>query len=396
MQPDNCSQTSSNVEQSPKIGLGAANVIQRTDDTAPVAPPPRSFRQAQTPRLARRLNRGRGNARKLDQNDGDDSDSDSDKNRNRDDKTRIFLNAALKTAFGNFMRNRFYQRKSSIGNILAGTPSSSPLEVIAREVEAEVIWRLNIFTPATDFGRRDSDIVRYLTVTIGTLYEFLRYCMPMTHSSEESVINSAAQLVRDMSEVSTTKHFTNTLVDSYMSKIIRGFAQPFWFYLQRDAYESMRYIRYTGLRHYPLRLIGISRQKGRLADEYITWVTGGIDESDAQKQYMEEQSNLKLNKAESYESTEDTRQEFIMHPSKPRVVSLILLKGTNPMIVRDVPTAELSSLGWFPDYTGRSYWRHKLHMTEGEVMIFKVSMDEEVLEAWNPINEDPRVNTKLK
>lgn len=518
MQPDNYSQTSSNAEQSPKNGLkktaklheisskataaiapeddtrlpspenrqAAGNVIRRTDNTAPVAPPPRVIRQDQTPRPARRLNRGRGNARKLGQNDGDDSDSDSDKNRNRvrsespgnakrpprtveepqgsslaesemrakeeserlelhrtlksigrywtaidqrrrlnadeghkkktdllnprrelkisndderfqysekcreiktwDDKTRIFLDVALETAFGNFLGNRFYQRKSSIGNILAGTPSSSPLEVIAREVEAEVIWRLNIFTPARDFGRRDSDIVRYLTITIKTLYEFLRYCMPMTHSSEESVINSAAQLVRDMSEVSTTKNFINTLVDSYMSKIIREFAQPFWFHLLRGEYDSMRKIRYTAFRRSHLYPISLSRQNGHLEDEYITWVTGGMDESDAQKQYMEEQSNLKLNKVESYESMEDTRQEFIMHPSKPRVVSLILLKGTNPVIVRDVPTAELSSLGWFPDDTGLSYWRYKLHMTQDEFGIFKVSMDDEVLEAWRPVN----------
>jgi hypothetical protein len=103
----------------------------------------------------------------------------------RDDKTSTFLNTTLrKAAYGNAMRNHFIQRRSFIGLLLSRTVFSSPLQVIARDVEAEVMWCLNIFSPAMDYGQQDSDAISHLTRSIETLCLFLWYCTPRDHSSK--------------------------------------------------------------------------------------------------------------------------------------------------------------------------------------------------------------------
>ncbi|KAH7239202.1 hypothetical protein BKA59DRAFT_484232 [Fusarium tricinctum] len=502
MQPEHYSQPFSNAAQSPTTGLKstaklheasskaaaakapedafhlpdpeyrhvAGHVSRRTDNTAPVAPPPRSFRQTQTPLPAKRLNRDRGRARKLGQNDGEDSGSDSDNDRKRvrsespdnakrprrtvkeplrssladseirtkeepglksikhhwteidqrrksnafrgyDKKTNLLRRSPeleplnddqrfqysekfreIKTwdnkfnaeiygdAYAEVMGYRFIQRRSFLNRLLSRTVISSPLETITRDIEAEVIWRLNFFTPAMEYGQRNPDATFYLTNTVKTLYLFLSYCMPRDHNGIESVIDSAAQLMQNISEDSTTKNFIDTMVDAYMSKIIRAFAETFWSSLQHGGPINARY-NYDTASYKLLRHISLSRQDGRIKDEYISWITAG-----------NEQTDLILHKVESYEPMGTIRREFIMNPLKPGVVSLIEPDMLNPRIVRDISTTELSSLGWFLDDSGLFYWRYKWHMrynlhtSRDEFGIFKVSMDDEVLEAWRPVH----------
>lgn len=427
MQPDSYSLTPSDAEQSPKPSLEntaklhetsseaiaaraperiirldlqvtrcAAHVSRKIDNTAPVAPPPRLFRQAQTPLQARRLNPGRGNARKtdlfrhslaLEPLNGDQRFQYGEKFREikiYDDRARTLHNVTLHgDAIEAAMGNRFIQRESFMGSILAESPSSIPLESIAKDVEAEVMWRLNIFSPAMDYVQQDSDAISYLTRTMKTLCLFLWYCTPRTHCSKESVINSAAQLMQGMSADSTAKSPIETLAGAYMSKIIEGFADFLITSLQLGISDNPPN-EYNLAIYEPFQLIIRSRKNGRLTKEYIEWVTEGHDDDDAQKQCIKKQSKPKLHKVEPYKYMEDTRQKFIMNPLRPGVVSLLLLKKTNPVIVRDVSTMELSSLGWFLDGSGLSYWRYKLHVAWEGFGIFKVSMDDEVLEAWRP------------
>jgi hypothetical protein len=150
--------------------------------------------------------------------------------------------------------------------------------------------------------------------------------------------------MQDMPADSTTKSLIDTLADAYMSKIIEGFADFFFTSLQVGISDDPPN-EYNLAINEPFWLIIHSRKNGRLENEYIAWVTAGKDGYDAQKEYMKERLHLNLHKVEFYKSMKDTRQEFIMNLFGPLVVSLILLKGTNPVIVRDVSTMELNSLG---------------------------------------------------
>ncbi|KAM0330347.1 hypothetical protein ACHAPQ_006441 [Fusarium lateritium] len=479
----------------PKYRQIAGHVSRRTDNTAPVAPPPRGFRRTQTSLAARRLNRGRSRARKLGQKDGEDSDSDSDKNRNPvetesssnstkpprkseeppgsyseiitreeserlkqsstlkligqhwteidqrrklnahgghdkkkhlfkhnpdlkfasnlqrfqysakcdeiktwDDQTRMFLDAALHedayedayedtyedvyrhgygTAYKDVMGDRF----------MSHTPPPSsprPFEVVIRDVEAEIIWRLNVFSPDVK-NCRQHDTDEILIETLSVLYGFLWCCMPRSHPSRESVINSAAQLTQDMSKASTTKRIIEPLADTYMSKIIEGFADAFFSKLRHGvvSYEPEPFEIYECV---PLQKLLNSRRSGYMTNEYIAWAAASSDGYEAEERYTTEKWYLNRRNAKSYNSMEDTRQEFIMNPLRPGVVSLILLVGANPMTVRDIYALKLRSLGWFHDDTGLFYWRYKMRFVQGGFGIFKVSMDNEVMEAWRPVN----------